>query len=95
MGEGPSIYAHQTVFSDNHIVVRMLAFDPTAGRLGLAIDENHKNVGFYYITVTFDSGNSTRIDYDGGNPHRDIRPVVQTGKRNDSVKEIQVVRVRD
>ncbi len=95
MSEGKSIYAHQAVFADKHIVVRNLAFDPTAGRLGLAIDENHENVGFYYITVTFDSGNFTRIDYDGGNPSRDNRPIVQTGKQNDTVREIKVVRVRD
>jgi hypothetical protein len=47
------------------------------------------------LSETFDSGNSTRIDYDGGNPRRDNRPIVQTGKQNDTVKEIKVVRVRD
>ena len=65
MSEGKSIYAYQARFADEHIVVRQIGFDPTSGRLALAIDENHEKVGFYYITVTFDSGNSTRIDYDG------------------------------
>jgi hypothetical protein len=39
--------------------------------------------------------NNTRIDYDGGNPNRVKKPIVQTQKRDDSVKEIKVVRVRD
>ena len=96
MSEGKSIYAYQARFADQHIVVRQISFDPTSGQLALAIDENHEKVGFYYITVTFDSGNSTRIDYDGGNPpRRDTRPIVQTPKRNDTVKEIKVIRVRD
>jgi len=95
MSEGKSIYAYQARFADQHIVVRQISFDPTSGRLALAFDENHEKVGFYYITVIFDSGNSTRIDYDGGNPCRDTRPIVRTPKRDDTVKEIKVIRVRN
>src|SRR6202042_1080580 len=77
--DGQAVHAPETVFSDEHIIVRNVAFDPIDGSLQLSIDENHKNVGFYYINVTFNSGNATRIDYDGGNPRRDKHPIVHTG----------------
>lgn len=95
MGDGQSIYLSQMQFSDPHIVLRFLGFDPSAGTARIAIDENHANVGFYYIWVYFGSGNNTRIDYDGGNPSRDNRPIVRTGQANDTVARLEVKRVRD
>jgi len=89
------INTSQAVFTDDYLVVRNIGFEPSSGRLKLAIDEKREGVGFYYITATFDSGNATRIDYDGGNLRRNKQPIVQTGKPNDPVKEIKVVRVRD
>ena len=81
------------VFADDHIMVRQVGFDPASGQLELEIEEKHPGVGFYYITATFESGNSTRIDYDGGNPGRVRNQIVRTGKPNDAVKEIKAVRV--
>ena len=86
----------QVVFHDEHIIVGDAGFDPADGTLKLEIHEKHEgSVGFYYITVTFDSGNATRIDYDGGNPRRVKNPIVQTWEKNDSVKDVKAVRVRD
>jgi hypothetical protein len=95
MGEGRSIYLHQMQFADQHIVVRFIGFDPSSGTARLAIDENHPNVGFYYIWVHFGSGNSHRTDYDGGNPKRDNRPIAITTQRNDTVTRLEIKRVRD
>jgi hypothetical protein len=81
------------VYDDDHITVRDLGFDPTSGKLKLAIDEKHPSVGSYFIAVTFDSGNHTRIPYDGASPNRNKDPIAQTYKPNDSVKEIKVVPV--
>ena len=67
-----------------------LGFDPTSGELKLAIDEKHAAVGSYSIAVTFDSGNYTRISYDGASPIRDKEPIARTPKPNDSVEEIKV-----
>jgi hypothetical protein len=93
MLDGRSIYAHQAVFADHHIVVRNIGFDPSTGSVRLGIDENHENVGLYRITVTFGSGIPAAIDYDGGNPHRDNRPIVRTEKQYDTLKRIEVARV--
>jgi len=95
MGDGQSIYLSQMQFSDPHIVVRFITFDPSAGTARIGIDENHPNVGFYYIWVHFGSGDNTRIDYDGANPNRDNRPIVKTSHKNDTVAKLEVKRVRD
>lgn len=92
---GNEIYANQAHFTDSHIVVRLLGFDSSNGIARLAVDENHDKVGFYYITVNFGSGDSTRIAYDGGNPYRDGRPTVGTSHRNDVLTGIAVKRVGD
>jgi hypothetical protein len=44
MSEGKSVYEYQAVVADNYIVVWRISFDPTGGRLSLAIDENQQNV---------------------------------------------------
>jgi hypothetical protein len=95
MSEGKAIYQQQMQFADSHIVVRFIGFDPSSGTARLAVDENHPNVGFYYIWVYFGSGDSTRIDYDGGNHNRDNRPIIRTNHKNDTVTKLEVKRVRD
>jgi hypothetical protein len=95
MSDKKSVHAHQAVFADKNIVVRSIAFDPATGRLALAIDEKHDNVGLYYVTVIFGSGHSARIDYNGGNSRRNKRPFADTPRQNDTVKGINVVCVRD
>jgi hypothetical protein len=82
-------------WSDDHIHVRVVEFRAPAGEADIAITEKHERVGFYYITVSFVSNDTTRIDYDGANPNRNVRPVATTNHRNDEVKEIKAVRVRD
>jgi hypothetical protein len=84
-------------FSDEHISVRILEFDPATGKATIDIEEKagDGNVGFYYIWVRFASNDSTRIDYDGGNPRRVKRQLVSTTHRNDSISGIEAKRVRD
>ena len=95
MSEGDAILAHQTQFADSHIAIRLLGFDPSTRTVRLAVDEKHGNVGFYYIWVYFGSGDSTRIDYDGGNPNRDNRPSATSDHKNDVLVRIEAKRVRD
>ena len=94
MSEGKSILIYQTVFVDKHIAVRRLGFDSASRRLALAIDENHENVGWYSITAIFGSGNSASLEYDGDNPLRDKRPILQAPKQYDTLTEIIVVQGR-
>lgn len=82
-------------WSDEHIDVRLVEFRVRTGEADIAITEKHERVGFYYITVSFASNDSTRIDYDGANPQRNVRPTVRTTHHDDTVKEIKAVRVRD
>lgn len=82
-------------YEDEHLTVARLSFNSHKGVAEIVVREKHSDVGFYYITVTFESNNSTRIDYDGGNPNRVFVHTVQTMERNDRMREIKVVRVRD
>ena len=84
----------QKKYEDSHITLRLLGFDPATGRASLSVDEHDSNQGFYFITVRFASGDETRVNYDGGNPRRNLKPVVQTGHANDAISEIEVIRVR-
>lgn len=95
VSEGEAILAHQTQFADSHIAVRLLGFDPSTRIARLAVDEKHGNVGFYHIWVFFGSGDSTRIDYDGGNPNRDNHPFATSNHKNDVLVRIEAKRVRD
>jgi hypothetical protein len=82
-------------FQDEYMDVELLNFEPYAGVAQLVVHEKHGKMGFYYIWVNFESGDSTRIDYDGGNPQRQQLLTVRTTHRNDIIKEIVVKRVRD
>lgn len=95
MSDAESILAHQTRYGDDHITLRFLGFNPSSRQCQLAVDEKHPNVGFYYIWVTFGSGDETRIDYDGGNPNRNTRPIAESNHYNDTLKDIRAKRVRD
>jgi hypothetical protein len=85
----------QKVFEDEHILLRLMSFDPSSGFCRLAVDEKDLKVGFYFIFVKFGSGDEARIDYDGGNPMRDTRPIAQSSHRNDTVTSVTAKRVRD
>jgi hypothetical protein len=92
---GDFILNSQKVFEDEHILLRLMSFDPSSGLCRLAVDEKHSKVGLYYIFVRFGSGDETRIDYDGGNPMRDTRPIANSSHRNDTVTSVNAKRVRD
>ena len=82
-------------FEDDHIAVKLHNFSPMAGIANLIVEEKHEKVGFYYIWLRFESGDETRIDYDGGNPHQVKFLTFKTTHRMDIVKEIGAKRVRD
>jgi hypothetical protein len=88
LSEGQAVYAAQCVFNDKHIILRLLGFDPTSGAVRLAIDENHDEVPGYRITATFGSGHSAHLDYNGEDPSRNNRPMLQTPRRNDTLTRI-------
>ena len=87
--------AEQVVFEDEHIAIRLVDFTPHTGAALVAVDEKHQRVGYYYIWVNFESSDSTRFDYDGGNPNRVQTLEARTTHRNDKIKEIVAKRVRD
>jgi hypothetical protein len=85
----------EKVFEDKHITLKLAGFDPTSCEAQFIIDEREDNVGFYYITVVFESGDQTRLDYDGGNSKRDKSPVIKSSHLKDSIANISAIRVRD
>ncbi len=91
MSEAEAILAHQTKWADHHITVRFLGFDPSTGMARLAVDEKHANAASYDISVSFGSGDSKRIRFDGTNN----RPTVTSDHKNDVVTGIKAQRVRD
>jgi len=82
------------VFDDDHVTVGLDSFSPS-GKLTLLIQEKRQPVGFYKITVNFESGNSIQIEYDGANPQRTHLLVTQTEYVDDTVSTINVVRARN
>jgi len=89
------ILSNDATFEDDHITVELLNFEPYSGVAQVVVREKHDAVGFYYIWVNFESGNSTRFDYDGGNPNRVFVLEGRTIERDDKIKEIIVKRIRD
>jgi len=83
------------VFEDDHITVELFSFQSYDGVAQLTVREKHANAGSYHIWVYFESGDSTQIEYDGGNPQREQILTVRTTHRNDKIKEIVGKRVRN
>lgn len=81
-------------FEDDFIEVRVLSFNPDNGHADIHVQKKTAQVGFYYITVQFRSGDSTRLDYDGGNPSIPVEWDVITSHRNDAIGSIGVIKVR-
>ena len=77
-----------------HPAVRIFSFNPSTGMAELLVEEKQPQIGFYYIIVTFESKNSTRIDYDGANPNRPNSYTVNTFQRGDVIKSIEAKKVR-
>src|SRR5258708_6235856 len=82
-------------FEDEHITIELLDFNSHTGVVQVIVREKHERVGFYYIWVNFKSGDSSQIDYDGGNPNREQALTIRTTHRDDNIKEMIVKRVRD
>jgi hypothetical protein len=87
---GPSIVQVE----DGHIAVRILSFRPDTGMAELLVDEKVLTIGYYYIFVYSSSGDSTRIDYDGGNPSRPKSYTIQTSHRGDVIVRVEAKKVR-
>ena len=83
------------VFEDEHITLNLVESNPISGESQFTIDEREENVGFYYITVVFESGDQSRLEYDGGNPRRDKYPVIKSNHLKDAIADISAIRVRD
>ena len=75
-------------FEDDHVTVELFSFQSYDGVAQLTVGEKHANVGSYHIWVYFESGDSTQIEYDSGNPQREQILTVRTTHRNDKIKEI-------
>jgi hypothetical protein len=86
---------HREPWTDGHITLEFVSFDPRIGEATFDVHEHHQNVGFYYIEVHFTSGNSTRFPHDGTAPNRSNQLRAHTARPNDEVRGIKVVRVRD
>ena len=101
-----SLHDHHQEWTDGHIAVRFVGFDPSNGEAHFQVTEQHERVGVYYIWIVYgpDSGPPPRpasqsaYTYDGAHPRRfelmkDIW--VQTGQPNDTIRGIKVKRVGD
>jgi hypothetical protein len=94
MTDGIEIGPNVIQFEDESIAVRILDFNPENGHADVHVQKKAARIGFYYITVQFLSGDSTRLDYDGANPNIPISWDVRTSHPNDVIGEVQVRKVR-
>ena len=94
MSEGIEIGPHKIQFEDEFIAVRVYWFDPRSGQAEIVIEEKQVPSGYYYVHVHFVSGDSTRIDYDGGNPNRLQSWSISTTHRDDAIARVDAKKVR-
>jgi hypothetical protein len=94
MANGIEIGPNIIQFEDDSIEVRVLSFNPDNGLGDIHVQKKTARVGFYYITVHFRSGDSTRLDYDGGNPQIPVGWEIRTSHRNDTIERVDVIKVR-
>ena len=85
----------RVLYQDSNITVRLLDFDALHGVATIFVDEHVPQVGFYYITVQFASGNSHRIDYNGASPNCKVPYEVRTIQRNDTIQGVKAIKARD
>jgi hypothetical protein len=91
---GIAIGPNEKQFEDAFIVVRVLSFLPATGEVEVYFEKKVEKVGFYYVTVHFASGDSSRMDYDGENPNNPEVWQINSSHRNDSIIRVDGVKVR-
>ena len=92
--EGIEIGPNVVQFEDDFIEIRILGFDAFTGAGDLSVERKQAEVGFYYIQLTFRSGNTNRIDYDSANPNHHDYFEFQAAYRNDAIVRVEARRVR-
>jgi hypothetical protein len=92
--EGIEIGPNVIQFEDDFIEIRILGFDSFTGVGDLSVERKQANVGFYYIHLTFRSGNTIRIDYDSANPNHHDYFEFQAAYRNDAIVKVEATKVR-
>lgn len=87
---GPDI----VLFEDDFIVVTIPRFDARSGVAEVLVDHKRQSPGDYYIWVQFRSGDSTRMDYVGGNPNNPRPWIVNSLHRDDAITGVDVKKIR-
>ena len=101
MNEMP-LHDHHQEWTDGHIAVRFVGFNPSNGEAHLQVTEQHKRVGVYYLWIVYGPppgpASQSAYTYDGAHPKRLelMRNIgVQTGQPKDTIRGIKVKRVDD
>jgi hypothetical protein len=84
----------KVLFEDDFIAVRIVAFDPKSGLGNVSIQKKLPQVGFYYITVSYASGDSNRLDYNGENPNNPDPWDINSSHRNDAITKLEAKKAR-
>jgi hypothetical protein len=94
MTNGIQIGPNVVQFEDPFIEIRILAFSPFTGLGDLVVEKRQPNVGFYYINISFASGDSVRLDYDGANLNNPDTWELRSSHRNDTIVRVWATKVR-
>jgi hypothetical protein len=94
VAEGIGIGPNTVQFEDDFIVIRIFGYDRETGQGDIVIERKQAEVGFYYIYLTFDSGNTNRLDFDGANPNIGEFMDFQATYRNDLIVKVEAKKVR-
>lgn len=94
MADGLEIGPNNILFQDDYIVVIIPRFDPHSGLAEVLVDHKREPSGDYYIWVHFQSGDSTRLDYNGANPNNPRPWTINSSHRNDRIAKVEVKKIR-
>jgi hypothetical protein len=94
MSDGIAIGPNIIQFEDDFIAVRIPSFTPTTGQVQVLFEKKSARVGFYYVTVSFLSGDSSRMDYDGENPNNPEIWEINSSHRHDTIVKLEATKVR-
>jgi hypothetical protein len=84
----------QIHFEDEFITVVVLRFDPKSGIAEVVFSKRQALAGFYYVTLSFASGDSVRLDYNGENPNNPAVWTPNSAHRDDVLTKVEAVKVR-
>jgi hypothetical protein len=81
-------------FEDDFIKVWVRSFNPKNGLVELIVEKKQSQVGSYYITLSFESGDSALLSYNGESPSNPRAWTPNSSHKNDTLIKLEATKHR-